>query len=112
TLASASLFLLIAGCGDSCNMGELPPGGLPVDQTIEGGGQVRVTPAGFDKLTDLIPAAINDVVADGFCIGDGEWGNAHSTCAFGTYYCNSNQGGACGSGLGCDLDIHIDSVNL
>ena len=32
----------------------MPAGGLPKTQTVEGGGQIRVTRAGFTKLTQII----------------------------------------------------------
>jgi hypothetical protein len=38
------------GCG-GCGSQPLPAGGLPKTQTVEGGGQIRVTRAGFTKLT-------------------------------------------------------------
>src|SRR5512146_1851841 len=47
------------GCGACGATGPLPPGGLPGNQTIEGGAQVRVTPSGFTKLTSLLPGLIN-----------------------------------------------------
>ena len=55
-----------SGCG--CAVQSLPPGGLPADQTIEGGAQLRVTSSGFSKITSLIPAVVNDALAGGFCI--------------------------------------------
>ena len=55
--------LALGGCGDlGCNLQPLPGGALPADQTVEGGGQIRVTQPGFQKLTSLIPAAINDLI--------------------------------------------------
>lgn len=65
-VAAASCDGLGAGCG--CSFQPLPQGGLPPDQTLEGGAQVRVTPAGFKKITDLIPAVVNDALAGGFCL--------------------------------------------
>jgi len=112
TLLLVSIGLTLGGCGDGgCSTAPLA-GPLPADQTIEGGGQVRVTPAGFTKLTSLIPAVINDLASDGFCIGEGQWGNPSGTCAIGTYYCNTEGGGACGADNGCDVDLHIDSTTL
>ncbi len=105
--------LAATGCGDlGCNLRPLPAGGLPADQTVEGGGQIRVTRAGFDKLTAVVPAAINDLAAEGFCVPQGQWGNPSSTFGTGTYYCNRVTGGACGTARGCDVDLHADFVNL
>ncbi len=55
-----------SGCG--CGIEPLPEGGLPADQTIEGGAQVRVTRSGLEKITSLIPAAVRDVLGGGFCL--------------------------------------------
>jgi hypothetical protein len=105
--------LALGGCGDfGCDVQPLPGGALPADQTVEGGGQIRVTQPGFQKLTSLIPAAINDLVAEGFCVPQGEWGDPDGDWGTGTYYCNTNVGGACGSARGCDVDLHLDYVHL
>lgn len=112
-----ALFVLASvaatGCGDlGCNMTPLPAGGLPRDQTVEGGSQIRVTRSGFDKLTAVVPAAINDLAADGFCVPQGQWGDPSGSWGTGTYYCNRVVGGACGSSRGCDVDLNVDFVNL
>jgi MYXO-CTERM domain-containing protein len=101
------------GCGDlGCGLRPLPAGGLPKDQTVEGGGQIRVTRTGFQKLTAVVPAAINDLAAEGFCVPQGQWGDPSGSWGTGTYYCNRVTGGACGSSRGCDVDMHVDYVNL
>ncbi|MBA3538563.1 MAG: hypothetical protein H0T79_02960, partial [Deltaproteobacteria bacterium] len=55
--ALSALFLIGAGaCSGStgcCGLQPLPEGKLPADQTVEGGGQVRVTRSGFDKITAI-----------------------------------------------------------
>ena len=60
-LLHAALLVTIAACvGDGCagcGMGPLPGGALPADQTIEGGAQVRVTPAGIDFTTCFVGSA-------------------------------------------------------
>jgi len=66
----------VGGCG---GCGELPlpaPGTaphinkMPADQTVEGGAQIRVTAAGFQKLRTLVPEAINGTLAP-ICIPKG-----------------------------------------
>ena len=85
-----SLFFVVAlsSCGGGgcagCASQPLPAGGLPADQTVEGGGQIRVTPAGFTKLQSIVPALINDSFADGVCIPSGS--------ALSTDYCYQTQG--------------------
>jgi len=90
-----------AGCGDmgGCAVRPLPEGGLPGYQTIEGGGQIRVTPAGFTKLASLLPGLINSAVANGFCVGPGDFGNVN--------YCSRIPGGACGGQPGCDVNVSL-----
>jgi MYXO-CTERM domain-containing protein len=105
--------LLAGGCGSSgCNTQPLPGGALPADQTVEGGGQIRVTRAGFTKLTAVVPEVINDLMADGICIGEGQWGDPSGDWGTGTYYCNHNMGGACGAAKGCDVNFHSDFIDL
>src|SRR5512134_3180579 len=60
------LFILAMGaCGNFGSCGAcgatqpLPGGRLPVDQTVEGGAQIRVTPQGFQKLTAILPGVLN-----------------------------------------------------
>ena len=117
-------FLTLAACGGvgaGCGCGEqpLPPGGLPDDQTVEGGGQIRVTRAGFEKLTAVVPAVLNDSLAEGFCVGQGQVGTpSGGFLATGARYCATNQSAtpqipdACGTGNGCNVGVHVDSVNL
>ena len=49
------------GCG-GCALEELPAGGVPSDQTIEGGAQLRISSAGFDTITQVLPAIVQDSV--------------------------------------------------
>ncbi|HTJ42733.1 MAG TPA: MYXO-CTERM sorting domain-containing protein [Kofleriaceae bacterium] len=85
------------GCG--CSTQPLPGGKLPADQTIEGGAQVRVTPAGFNKLTSILPALLNQQFGSGFCLGSGS--------ALGADYCYQQQG-QCNPG--CNVHVHLNSL--
>lgn len=87
------------GCG-GCALEPLPAGGLPADQTIEGGAQLRISSAGFDTLTSVLPAILGDTFADGTCIG----------ASTGTLsYCYKNDG-QCSPG--CKLDLNVDSIDI
>ena len=106
------------GCG-GCGSQPLPAGGLPKTQTVEGGGQIRVTRAGFTKLTNIIPPLINQQLSNGFCVGQGSVGTpSGGFLATGARYCATNQGPApgipdsCGAGNGCNVGIHLDSTNI
>ena len=84
------LFVLVMGsCGNfgscNCTAGPLPGGKLPADQTVEGGGQIRVTPQGFNKLTSVLPGLINSQFGNGFCVPKG-------TALGFVDYCGNNQG--------------------
>src|SRR5262245_39005564 len=35
---------------------------IPVDQQVEGGGQLRISPNGFDTLTSIVPGVVNDAL--------------------------------------------------
>ena len=123
-LALSIVFLTLSACGGlgqgcGCTSRPLPAGGLPKDQTVEGGGQIRVTRAGFTKLTQVVPGIINDSLASGFCVGQGQLGTpSGGFLATGARYCATNQGAvpgipdACGNGAGCNVGVHVDSVNL
>lgn len=87
-------------------MQPLPEGGLPPDQTIEGGAQIRVTPAGFEKFTSIIPEVVNSVLGAGFCIPRNQVvdaGIAEATL------CGTNSG-QCSPG--CPVTIALDSTNI
>ncbi|HLL20884.1 MAG TPA: hypothetical protein VK427_02085, partial [Kofleriaceae bacterium] len=72
------------GCGACGAVGALPADtpqtlkGVPRDQTVEGGAQIRVTPQGFNKLKTVLPALLNQSLAGGFCVPRGEVGNFSS----------------------------------
>jgi hypothetical protein len=92
-------------------MQPLPGGMLPPDQTIEGGAQVRVTPAGFNKLTMVVPGVINDLIADLDASGDlciprnnvVDAGIAEATI------CAGNNGNCTN---GCPIGVNIDRVDM
>ncbi len=109
--ALSVLFVVAMGAcgtgGGCCSSSQPLPGGkLPVDQTVEGGAQIRVTPAGFTKLTSVAPGLVNSAFGNGFCIGQGSLSFVD--------YCNTNQGGACGGGHGCKvtLGLHPNSFSV
>lgn len=77
------------GCGACGSAQPLPPGGLPVAQTVEGGAQIRVTPAGFNKITSVLPGLLNQSIGNGFCVADGSISLAGFPLAD---YCFQNQG--------------------
>ncbi len=119
------MFVALAGCGGfgagcgGCGSQPLPAGGLPKTQTVEGGGQVRVTRAGFTKITQILPPLINEQLGNGFCVGTGSVGTpSGGFLATGARYCHTNQGAtpsipdACGSGNGCNVGVHLDSTNI
>ncbi len=101
----------IGGCGACGSVGPLPADtpqtlkGLPRDQTIEGGAQIRVTPQGFQKLTGILPGAINQTLANGFCIPKG----GVSVLGVGADWCYQNQGGCA---PGCRVNATVNQTNL
>jgi MYXO-CTERM domain-containing protein len=100
------LFLALSACGGlgsgcGCSQQPLPEGGLPKDQTVEGGGQVRVTRAGFQKLTSVVPAIINDALGGGMCID--------RTSILGADVCYENNGGC---NQGCRVNIDVAETRL
>ena len=54
----------LGGCGACSAAQPLPGGALPADQTVEGGAQIRVTPPGFNKLTSILPGALNQSLGE------------------------------------------------
>ena len=107
------LFVLAAGACDTGGLGccstlPLPGGALPADQTVEGGAQVRITPAGMTKVNQLIAAVLRDSFGGGFCVNEGSVGGS----CLGTDYCDTNQGGSCGGSRGCHVPISVDFINV
>ena len=85
------ILLLSMGACDDIGLGvpgtgtPLPAGGLPASQTLEGGAQIRVTPAGFVKLKSVAPAIIGNELIQGMCVPQQN--------TFGSDVCYTNQGG-------------------
>src|SRR5690606_30878428 len=107
-LGAAALIIGLGACdlGAGCGgCGPLPPGGLPDDQTLEGGAQMRVTPSGFSKLTSIIPAVLNDALSDGFCVPRGSQGILIGDID----WCYQNDG-TCRPG--CQVDFNVDSIQI
>jgi len=88
------------GCGGCGALEPLPAGGLPADQTIEGGAQLRISQAGFDKISAILPTVLGDAFAQGSCIGAS--GGTLSTCF--------NNDGNCTPG--CQIDLNVDSMDI
>ncbi len=113
-LISVVFFSALAACGDTggCGCAGYQPitqwNYVPVDQTIEGGGQIRVTQAGFQKLTSIVPGFLNQQLS-GFCLPPGSLLSPSFT---GADYCGDNQGGSCGTARGCAFAFNTDYLNL
>lgn len=105
-LVFSLLFLLLSACGGvgagcGCTAQPLPEGGLPDDQTVEGGGQIRVTDRGFQKITDLIPPLLESQLGNGFCIG--------KTSILTADVCGDNQGDC---QPGCNVSVEVEQTEI
>jgi MYXO-CTERM domain-containing protein len=108
------LFVIAMGaCGNFGSCGAcgattpLPGGRLPTDQTVEGGAQIRVTPAGFQKLTSILPGVLNQSLAGGMCIPRGKVGTpSGGFLATGAEWCYSNSNGC---NPGCKANIALNN---
>src|SRR5579884_11757 len=89
------------GCSSCATAGPLPAGGLPADQTIEGGAQIRVTPSGFGKMTSILPGVLNSAFGNGFTIPGGT-----VNILFNVDYCGGN------GGAGCKVNVTLNSANV
>jgi len=98
-----------SACGASA---PLPAGGLPGNQTVEGGAQVRVTPNGFTKLTSILPGAINSAFGSGFCVPEGSIGSPNGFLGTGATYCDSNEGATCNPGCEIAVGLNPNGVSL
>jgi MYXO-CTERM domain-containing protein len=117
----SAIFVFAMGCGDfggcgACgSAGPLPPGGLPTDQTVEGGAQIRVTQAGFTKLTSILPGALNQQLADGFCVPRGSFGDPSSCGLFelntGAEWCY-NSGNGCNPGCKANVSLNPNGLTI
>ncbi len=108
-----------AACGSTAALPEGGTGDVPGNQTIEGGAQIRVTPAGFTKLTSILPSVLSSTLGAGQCIAEGQIGtydppdlnpfsfNAGST---GVRYCHETNAGCTGNA--CKLDLGVNSTSL
>jgi len=105
------------GCGGCSSVGPLPADtpqtlkGLPRDQTVEGGAQIRVTPAGFTKLTSVLPTVLNQQLSGGFCVPQGQVGSC--TGGFpntGACYCTQDNT-SCGTNQ-CKANVSINPGGL
>ena len=113
-LLSALFVVSMGACsGNGCGCGAaspLPTGGLPGDQTIEGGAQIRVTPAGFNKLTAILPTAINSAIGGGICIPQGGIGSSPFDAAWCDQVTNTSP---CGGGAtGCPVQITPSNISV
>src|SRR5688572_7731950 len=106
-------------CGACGAVGALPADtpqtlkGVPRDQTVEGGAQIRVTPAGFQKLTAILPAVLNQSLSSGFCVPRGEVGNCSSGFGnTGACYCTQNSGAGCNPGCKANVAINPNGLQL
>jgi MYXO-CTERM domain-containing protein len=86
---------------------------LPVDQTVEGGAQIRVTQGGFSKLTSILPGVLNDQLSGGFCVPRGEVGNCGGGFPnTGACYCVQNSGAGCNPGCRANVSINPNGFQL
>ncbi len=104
------------GCGGCSSVGPLPADtaatlkGVPRDQTVEGGAQIRVTPAGFTKLTSILPSVLNQQLASGFCVPRGEIGNCSGGfLGTGACYCTASTTGC---SPGCKVNVALNPNGL
>ena len=87
------------GCGGLTPLPSAPaPVGLPFDQQIEGGLQVRITQPGFTKLSSVIPDVLRPVLSAPICIPPQRF--------LTTNIC----GGSCNGGTGCPVSIDIRNI--
>lgn len=94
---------VIGGCGDmgGCGGGgPLPAGGFAGHQTIEGGGQLRLSPSGYQKLTAWVESKINTSLVGGFCKNPGTF-----TSGGGGSYCQANHNDGCLPGCRVNMSI-------
>jgi MYXO-CTERM domain-containing protein len=114
-LLSALFVLAVGACGNFGGCGAcgavqpLPGGQLPPDQTVEGGAQIRVTQAGFTKLTSILPGALNQSLSGGFCMPRGTFGSPTSTFGTGAEWCYTNANGC---NPGCKANVSINPGGL
>src|SRR5262245_57537257 len=99
-------------CGACGATQPLPGGRLPTDQTVEGGAQVRVTPSGFNKLTQILPGVLNQQLGGGFCVGRGSVGTPNGGfLATGAEWCYQNQSG-CNPGCRANVALNQNGFSI
>jgi hypothetical protein len=104
------------GCGACGSSAPLPPNvagevqGLPANQTVEGGAQIRVTKSGFDKLTSILPGSLNSQLANGVCVPQGSIGG-FGTFGVGARWCDTNNGG-CSPGCKAHVSLNQNGFSL
>lgn len=102
-------FAACAGNGcNGCSTTPLPGGALPADQTIEGGGQLRVSASGLGKFSALVQGVLLDALGGGFCTPAGYVDGGTGTEAT---WCGTSPGGAC-TGQGCDVDVSVSEFGI
>lgn len=113
-LMLSALFIVTMGCGGfgsgcgACGAVQPLPGGkLPADQTVEGGAQIRITQAGFQKLTSVLPGLLNQNFTGGFCVPAGSVGGS----ALGADYCYQTQG-TCAPGCNVGVSLNPGGLSL
>ena len=112
----SALFIFMMGCGNfgggcgACgSVQPLPGGKLPADQTVEGGAQIRLTQAGFTKLTAILPGLINSQFAGGFCVPRGSIGSPNGFLGTGAEWCDTNSNGC---NPGCKANVSVNSLSV
>src|SRR5687768_12751370 len=105
------------GCGACSSVGALPADtpqtlkGMPRDQTVEGGAQIRVTPQGFTKISAAMKQVLNQSLASGFCVPQGEVGNCSGGfLGTGACYCSGNSGAGCNPG--CKANVTLNKFDV
>ncbi|HUJ57318.1 MAG TPA: hypothetical protein VLX92_02450 [Kofleriaceae bacterium] len=78
---------------------------------MEGGAQVRVTPQGFQKLTSILPGALNSSLGGGFCVPDGSFGDPTGFLGTGAEWCYTNANG-CNPGCKANVSINNNGFSL
>ena len=96
-------------CGACGASAPLPAGGLPGSQTVEGGAQIRVTPQGFTKLTSVLPGLLNQGLANGTCVPQGQAGFSTFGAFTGLKYCNTTANGC---SPGCKINVAVNPGGL
>jgi len=103
--------VFIISCGSSCNTSGcdiLQPmqngNEVPMNQTIEGGMQLRVTPTGFEKISAIIPGILEDMTDITVIAESGStFGSCGTACVRFT---------ACPGGCNVDIDIPPGGVQV